>query len=381
MKNIMKKSEISLLISILLIFAIFLSITGFFTDVSNTVKFGGVDLRNRVVGARLLKKDLDPYYFKWEKGDPVELLDPRDKVNSEVNMVTVPPSMLLLMSPFVEVKYDAQRMIWFIIQWLLLLISIFFFSHTTSNPITKKIIWIISLFFISSSFFWRLHIERGQVYILYVSLISMAYFFNSLKIKSNELWSGVIIGFAIVLRPPLILIPIVFLFYRNWKIIVGSIIGAFSTLSISLLFSGWEVWLSYFKAMQIHGVNHMKGIQQVISNYPYQNIEGINNLYGLANIPISDTSLQGLFKSIGVIIPGNILMLAFLSILILTILYLWKQKIQLSKELIFLFGSLLVFLSDFFLPAARFSYNSVIILPLISIVILRSEELLKYFNK
>jgi len=377
----MKKSEINLLINILLIFAIFLSITGFFTDVSNTVKFGGVDLRNRVVGARLLKNDIDPYYYKWNEGDPVELLDPRDKVNSEVNMVTVPPSMLLLMSSFVDVKYNIQRVIWLIIQWFLLLVSIFFFSNTTSSLLTKKMLWIISLFFISSSFFWRLHIERGQIYILYVMLISMAYFFNSLKIKSNDLWSGIIIGFAIVLRPPLILIPMVFLFYRNWRIIVGTIIGAILTLSISLLFSGWEVWISYYKAMQIHGVNHMKGIQQVISNYPYQNIEGISNLNGLANIPITDTSLQGLFKSIGVLVPGNILILGFILFLILIVSYLWIRKIRLSTELIFLFASFLIFISDFFLPAARFSYNSVMLLPVISIVILRSEELLKCFNK
>ena len=377
----MKKSELNLLINILLIFAIFLSITGFFTDVSNTVKFGGVDLRNRVVGARLLKKDIDPYYYKWKEGDPVELLDPRDKVNSKVNMVTVPPSMLLLMSPFVDIKYNIQRVIWLIMQWFLLLLSIFFFSQTFSTSITKKMVWIIGLFFIGSSFFWRLHIERGQIYILYVMLISMSYFFNDLKIKPNELWSGIIIGFAIVLRPPLLLLPMLFLFYKKWKVILGTIIGAILTLSICLLVSGWQVWLSYFSAMRIHGLNHLHGLQQIVSHYPYQNIEGISNLYGLANIPIADTSLQGLFKSIGVLVPGNILMLGFILFLILIVSYLLKQKIRLSTELIFLFASFLIFISDFFLPAARYSYNNVMLLPFILIIILKSKELLQYFSK
>ena len=380
-RGTMKENEVKLLLDLLLIFAVFLSITGFFTDVSNTLKYGGVDLRNRVVGARLLKKDLDPYFYKWEKGDPVELLDPRDKVNSEVNMVTVPPSVLLLMSPIADVKYNIQRNIWFIAQWLLLLLSIFFFSRTSLDPSIKKMIWIVSLFFIGSSFFWRLHVERGQIYILYVVLISLAYYLYNLENRYNQIWSGIVIGFAVVLRPPLILIPAMFLLYKNWKIILGSIIGAFSILGASLLVSGLNVWISYFKAMQIHGLNHVQGIEQVMSHYPYQNIEGIANLHGLANIPITDTSLQGFLKSIGVSVSGYILMLGFLVIFAIIIFFFWKRKIQLSTGMIFLAGTFLIFISDFFLAAARFSYNNVMLLPFLSIVVLRSEELLEYFHK
>ena len=59
----MKKSEINLLVNILLVFSIFLSAAGFLMDLRNTALFGGVDLRNRVVGARLLIDHQDPYHY------------------------------------------------------------------------------------------------------------------------------------------------------------------------------------------------------------------------------------------------------------------------------------------------------------------------------
>ena len=368
------KQKQDLVIQILLIISIFVSAIGFLEDIKNTVQYGGVDLRNKVVGSRLLKQKIDPYFYKWQTGDPVELLDPRDKVQYEVSMVTVPPSVLLLGIPFATIPYNIQRFIWFVIQWLLLLLSLYLFSRTTTNIALKKLVWIVGLFLISSSFFWRLHVERGQIYILYVSLISLAYFLHQSNFKNNLFWSGFILGISVILRAPLALLVLPFLLYKKWKLFSGAIIGGISALGISLLFSGWKVWLSYFEAMRKWGIIHQGNIPLEASSSPFQNIEGIRNLYELANIPIADSSLQFLFKSIGIIVPGIVLMLLFLFLLVLVFMILWKRKTQLYGSQLFLLGSVFVYLSDLFLPAARFSYNNVMFLPILAIVILESER-------
>ena len=34
-----------------------------------------IDLRNRVVGARLMHDGISPYYYKWKTGDPIRYYD------------------------------------------------------------------------------------------------------------------------------------------------------------------------------------------------------------------------------------------------------------------------------------------------------------------
>ena len=221
----MKKSEIDLILSILLIFAIFISITGFFNDISNTVKFGGVDLRNRVVGARLLIDKQDPYHYKWQKGDSPLFLDPRDNPDWKVNRVTVPPTVLMFHTSFSWLGYKIQRYLWLFVQWFLLLGSIFLFSKSSGSNAKSKLIWICGLFFVGSSFFWRLHVERGQIYILYVFLITLSYWIYTKKRNDSEIWSGIIAGIAMSLRPPLIVLSLPMLIYKRINFIAGNIIG------------------------------------------------------------------------------------------------------------------------------------------------------------
>ena len=367
------------LLNVLLIFVIFLSISGFLEDLKNTFQYGGVDLRNRVVGARLLRREIDPYFYKWQTGDPLELLDPRDKAENEVNMVTVPPSLLLLLSPFAEVRYDIQRVVWFVIQWLLLLLSVFLIAETAGDEDTKKMVWLLSLFFIGSSFFWRLHVERGQIYIFYTALLSVIYHLEK-KHKSTKIGSSIILGIAVILRPTLIFMTIPFLLYKRWKLIRGTIYGGLTAFSLSLILAGWKVWQSYFSAMKIHGAIHLSDIHYAASSYPHSNIEGIGNLYGLANIPIFDSSIQELLKSLGIILPGYVLLIAFLLLVVCGVAVVRKKKIRLTNDQQFLAGLLLAFLVDFFLPAPRFPYNNVMFLPILAILVLEQCTFLSGSN-
>ncbi len=358
------------IIDILLIFAIFLAASSFLFDIRNTVKYGGVDLRNRVVGARLLKLHKDPYFYKWQQDDPVKLLDPRDNPEWKVNRVTVTPPVLVLASVSADWSYKIQRFIWFFLQWLLFLLSLFFLGKCTASLTKKKLIWIIGLFFVGSSFFWRLHIERGQIYILYVFLISLSIW----SYRKNEFLSGIILGFLTGLRFLYLLFSLPFIIKKRFKYILGNIVGFIATLGATFFFAGMPVWKSYFAAMNEHGLIHFNYFYQSSYQYPSQNIEGFLDLYKLQNIPIFDTSLQYLFRSVGILISKNILFFTF-TILLFVILFIFVKKVKnFDHRIYFLVGSLLVFCSEFFLPAARYDYNNVLLLIPIALIILNFQK-------
>ena len=378
----MKKNEIDLLLNILLIFAIFLSITGFLADISNTVKFGGVDLRNRVVGSRLLIDKQDPYHYKWQKGDSHLLLDPRDNPDWKVNRVTVPPTVLMFHASFSWLSYKIQRYLWLFVQWFLLLGSILLFSRSSGSKAKSKLIWICGLIFVGSSFIWRLHIERGQIYILYVFIIALSYLIYTKKKNNSEIWSGFIAGIAMSLRPPLMVLSFPMLIYKRINFIIGNFIGIIVGIGSTFIIATPNTWFNYYTAMKAHGIIHLHSQYYASSRYPYQNIEGISNLGAQAHIPIFNSSLQSLTRSFGIGFNSNILFVLLIITFIIGY-FILKNTIRSRKEfnILVLSGMILVFITEFFLPAARYPYNDVIFLPILSLVIINSKEILSILKK
>ena len=234
-----------------------------------------------------------------------------------------------------------------------------------------------------SSFYWRLHVERGQIYILYIFLISLAYWIYQRKIKYNDLLSGMVIGYAIILRPPIIMLNIPMLIYKKWKFLLGNIFGVIIGFSSSLLLVPFSTWIKYYSAMQKHGILHTGIVETANGRYPFENIEGIINLWTVPNIPIFDSSLQGLFNNLfGIIIGSQILLISLSFIILLCFFIIYKLRIShLDINMLFLLGTILVFICEFFIPAARYSYNNVIWLVILSLIIINSEEILSLLKK
>src|SRR5215213_6738257 len=105
-----------ILLSIICVAALLYSLIDF-------VQFGGMDLRNRVVGARALLLSTDPYKIEWQNGMTLELADTFQRYPG-VTRVSASPPLLLLYMPFAELPYQEQHVIWWILQWLALAITI-----------------------------------------------------------------------------------------------------------------------------------------------------------------------------------------------------------------------------------------------------------------
>jgi len=367
---------------ILLLYSIVIAFLGISYDTYYTIKYGGIDLRNRVVGTRNLLSGNDPYYTKWEADTPDYFVDGRDYFfGLPVSRCTVPPSIMLLHAPFAGVFYKTQQYLWMALQELMLIFSILIMAKAAAER--YKIVLIIGFMFFLGSYFWRFHVANGQIYILFVFAIALAYRIAKSAMKNKDFWVGFILGMATVWRPPMLLMGLPVLIYKKWKIIIGGIAGIIIGFTSSLFVSGISTWSSYFSAMKIHGLFHI-GLQEfklgVHNNF--NNTEGISNTFFSADVPGLDSSIQGIiFKVYEFALDARFLWMGLVIIVLLLCVSIWRNRnISVPIEMIFFQGTLLVLLSEFFLPAARLSYNNVIWLIPLSMLIIMQKDLMKLFK-
>ncbi|MDO9577107.1 MAG: glycosyltransferase family 87 protein [Candidatus Cloacimonadales bacterium] len=366
---------------ILLIYSLIIAFLAITCDTFYTIKYGGIDLRNRVVGTRNLLVENDPYYTKWDVETPEYFVDGRDYQWLPVSRCTVPPSFLVLHVPFAKISYKTQQYLWFAAQELLLIFSILLLAKAAGKK--YKIVLIIGFMFFLGSSFWRFHVANGQIYILFVFIITAAYLVAKSTFKYRDFWSGFILGLAASWRPPMILMGLPFIFYKKWKLIFGGIAGIIVGFLSSLLLTGISTWQSYFSAMKIHGLFHSGLLQPELKIHPNSNfIEGVRNSFFSADVPSTDSSIQGvLYKFFGFVLDAKFLWLGFFVIVLLLGFSLWrKRKLSVPIEMLFFQGTVLVLISEFLLPAARLSYNNVIWLVPLSMLIIMVRDVKRLLN-
>ena len=246
---------------VLAAFSIAFFILGFFIDFNNVLKYGSIDLRNRIVGARLLSTEYSPYFFKWNKDISDRLLDPMQPTNVKVGFTSVTPDVLFLLSSFSWLDYKYVKIIWFFFQYFFFLYIAVFFFFRAKERWRKYLIIILSLFFIAQSSAWRMYVERGQIYIFYAFLLCLVYQLYSSSFKYKEFFSGALLGFGVFLRPLFVLIFLPFLINRKTKFIYGGIAGFFIGLLIAIALSKVSIWQDYFLAMKSWSEVQLAGIQ------------------------------------------------------------------------------------------------------------------------
>ncbi len=364
------------LIFILLIYSILIAFFGIAFDTCNTIKYGGIDLRNRVVGARLLLDGSDPYYTKWDENTPEYFLDGRDFYGLPVSRCTVTPALLALHVPLAKLPYKTQQYIWFALQEILLLASIFLLAKMAKER--YKFILIIGFMFQVGGYFWRFHVANGQVYILFLFMLILAYIIAESKRKSSSFWSGFLLGFTVSWRPPVLIMGIPLLIYRKWKMLFGGFCGVVSGILSSFLIAGIETWQSYFSAMKIFEKHHVGLIDVNFNIHPDANfVEGVKNSFFSADVPGLDTSIQGiLYNKFRIIVTSEYLWVTLiLFVIILFLPLLKKRQPKIGSGSLFFICSLLLFISEYFLPAARLSYNNVLWMLPLSLLIIKVEKI------
>ena len=359
----------------LAILAIAITIVGFLVDLQNTLNYPGTDLRNRVVGARLALKGIDPYFFKWQPELSARFYDPLDISTELVSKLSIPPTALVLHSLFAGLPYLQQKIIWLVVQWAALIGTVSLFLKSVESPHRKNLILVIAFFF-ANSLFWKFHVNSGQIYIVYVFLLSVAWMLLCQPRRFNEFYSGFFVGVTTSLRPSFILFAIPLLIGKKIQFIAGSIVGLLSSILISLLVFGTFIWQKYLLTMLIMigavNPNSYPLLDQRIP--PTANIIYPTTVEGFdwaARNPLEsyldNTSFYDILNAIDISNKRYILAGSLVLFIVLFSAYtVYSYSKNKNINYLFLLGILICLIGDFFIPVGRYSYYDIqMILPLL----------------
>lgn len=371
------RRNIDYLLSIVFIVALVTSARSFLVDVNNTLKFGGVDLRDRVVAARVALEGMDPYTFKWSEEYPKTLLNPIENPEIPVTRASFAPMVILIHMPLARIPYSIQRTLWLFAQWGLLLLTIHLFASLSPDKRRAKLIWITGLL-ISSTSLWRFHVERGQVYVLYAFLVALSFWITSKSWRYSHYLGGLVLGLAAVLRPTIVVMAIPFVIFRRYKIFSGMIAGlAIAFLVCSATF-GFSIWKSYTNSMKYFEQANLGELNFSVYAFPeIAVIEGMDNLRSAAVIPLNNTSIQYIlhqYFKVRLKSPTLILFLA-LTLLLVSAWLFGKGHFDAPLPAIFLFASVLVLITDYFLPATKSYYSEILWVIPASLLFLCADDL------
>jgi len=376
----MQKQTKKFILNSVLVLSIAIAFLSLLNDFRNTTNYPGVDFRNRVVGARVFDKGLDPYFFKWQPGMSERLLDMSSSPSSTVSRLTITPPMLILHTSMSPLSYLSQRIIWLLVQWTCLLSIIWIFYSLTSSTNKKKLVLIFGFIF-TSTYWWIFHVERGQIYICYTFLFALSYWLYKKRYKNSQLLSGFVFGLTIALRPTFILSIFPLMLYKKWKMLLG-VLFCFLLLINITVFKGadFNLWQSYTKAMHQHDLIQIGELP--LAQYEFFVIRNesktkavIENFIGIEVENFSMLSTNSSFRTaLGYFLDFRLtsmqMKFIFAIFILLYVGYLAKIKFKNNKksllrsneiksELLFLSIGTMIALSDFFLPAERTSYYNV----------------------
>jgi len=332
---------------------------------------GGSDLRNRVVAARLLGKGYSPYFHKWNPADGERLADPNDFPARLVNGNTATPAVLYVFYPLTFLPYPDIRFIWTVFQILaaIVVVRIMLKRYEGSSPLQAAAIVLFGLLF---SDYWLMHIERGQVQILFLLFFAIAFYFYTGKLKSAEFFSGFTGGLFIFFRPFALLFCLGFFLHGKRSWIKGWATGVITGLLIFLA-PNTSVWKDYYKAMEEYSNACMNSAHEIRNaiHYPLPTvIEGAGNLTMNQNFDITCMpAMYGIIQKLGIPYSPVLSYVSCGIILLIFSLFFYRNRSRSAPVHLFLFGFLTYKILELGMLGWRSPYSLILwIFPLFLIV-------------
>jgi len=366
-----------------LLIIVLIALLGGAVDILNTVNFGQIDLRNRVVGARVMLLDQNPYNYLWHPGESDKLLDPYPFSQNRLrSAVTVTPTVLAIQAVIADLPYTQQKFIWLFVQMALLGGLIWLAMRRAENPETRAMVLLLGIMF-SCSTFWRLHVERGQAYVLFVFFAVLYIASFAWKSARRDPWGGFILGLLVCLRPQMIFLGWPLLVYRKWHMVLGAVAGIGIGLLVPTLISK-TIWPDYVHAMGTYipaplsanaPATVPRTVQPVKIDLPNV-IEGSSNLNTYAQFGMMDTTVKGAVRFyfhsptsslllLGLILAGTVAWFIY-------VFRLRRRGVPLDYCSVMTLG--LVLFVETLLPITRIAYSNVTIIAIsLLLVAIRSR--------
>ena len=237
-----------------------------------------VDLRNRIIGSRLMDLGMDPYYFKWSKAWPLTLCDPIDICNFRNNLTTSPPSLLWLIRPIARLDYMSIGYIWVLLHYLFFLLIVLPIHQAFRDEASKTRVLAAAIILLLTPQ-WSETILKGQCHFFLPTAMSLMIFTAAGNDRYKYFICGLLLSVAVWLRPNAILLAPFLLFYRPDK---KQFFGAIALAAILL---GTMEWYFHF--------NDWVSFYHTCSEWVKNNVADITVIFCHGDIVTEGKSLEG----------------------------------------------------------------------------------------
>jgi Glycosyltransferase family 87 len=343
-----------------------------------------VDLRNRVVGARLQKDGKLPYNYKYQQADGLRYFDFQNLNNDTagISNVTASPFFHELLFPICDLPEATISKIWLWLQYILLACMIFMFSTLTHDTKEKLLVLNLGIVFTATEA-WKSLIKCGQLYLVVAFLICCIITGLLSNKKSGIVLAGICAIAFVLIRPfgMVLFIPFLIRYKKNLLFLAVAFSGLF--LYILFVFNNpyeKSLYLNYAGRMKMHVLFH----QNALVNPPGIPKADMLSVRSFEGIDFKEAELQTDEHPIKVYSEnGNIFILYYyithkkipltwiyllssgIILLLTTLFYFHQKKYPYQKIQILLLGFTMYMIVELFGPITRHQYNTVQWFPLV----------------
>jgi hypothetical protein len=237
------------------------------------------DLRNRVVGARLMKDGLEPYFFIWKPGDPMRYYDTGINEGGFISVATSTPFWHWVMMPICELPQYQVALLFFVLQWACVVWCVVVARGFAKGASQKHMVALVAGLMMFTLGF-RQHFAQMQNYLFVPALILMAvYLWQKRKGWLNLAAIGCCLAVLLLMRPTFLLLLAPLILHAGWRkplfsagvVVVFYALFAFSNHNQRY---NWQQYFSFIKYKA--GTLQMPPFHPVISTWvPPESSEGI----------------------------------------------------------------------------------------------------------
>lgn len=333
------------------------------------------DLRNRIVGARLQKDGISPYFYKWNTGESSRYYDPLNEDGWKVSACTASPFFHTLLYPLAELPYPATSKLWIFVLYILLIATTILAILLCKNTVLPIACFICVAFTFTET--WLDTVVTKQSYLFIPFFAMLVYFF--LKKGSTNKWLYIPAGAASVclflIRPTTIFFFLPLIFIHKKYSASDKLLFLLPVLSgLIIIFSTNQpvLWRDYFESISEHIKIH-QGLDPATQSNDKGNftaIEGFNT-EGYHNngtkwykAYVESSSFFVMINLIsGYRIPPSLLLICCGIVMLVFIALFYgihkKRTIGISPEAVLILGYCLYLISDLGAPVYRGHYNVV----------------------
>lgn len=335
------------------------------------------DLRNRIVGARMMKNGLSPYFYICKTGGPIQYENIFTEPDFVVSQSTASPFFHSVFSLVADLPQFQLDIFWMLLEYMALIGCSLLAILSLPQQYRKKALPLVLAITVAFTFTtgWRLHIWNGQNYI-FIPLLAMGSFYFLTKNENlmNIIIFAIFTAAMVLIRPVAILFYLPLFFYPKNYFKYG--LATFLVITAYVLFVYCSPvqktnWADYFKAIPIHITNnqhlyqgrpvtngqflpvtHFEGID-LKSGVDLAKMDGLGKMAETSNLYYFYNKLTANKLSINAM---TYIGLGITLLLLLPIAWCIKKGINISSEKLMVLGFVIYNFFTFCAPLPRFNY-------------------------